>query len=76
MNSFLEPAALLKMNFFWGIFQGFFKKVSEDFVYGTRPCIFVAIVDKLRTVFLRCCISSNKRPQRLLSFETVRCSGY
>ena len=23
MNSFLEPAALLKMSFFWGIFQGF-----------------------------------------------------
>ena len=23
INSFLEPAALLKMSFFWGIFQGF-----------------------------------------------------
>ena len=31
MNSFLEPAALLKMNFYWGIFRGFCLKVSEDF---------------------------------------------
>ena len=33
MNSFLEPVTLLKMNFFLGIFQGFYLKVSEDFFY-------------------------------------------
>ena len=30
MISFLEPATLLKMTFFWGIFQRFCLKVSED----------------------------------------------
>ena len=34
MNSFLEPVTLLKMNFFLGIFQGFYLKVSEDFFYN------------------------------------------
>ena len=31
MTSFLEPLTLLKMNFFWRIFQGFCLEVSEDF---------------------------------------------
>ena len=35
MISFLEPATLLKMAFFWGIFQGFCLKVSEDIFYRT-----------------------------------------
>ena len=30
MNLFLEPATLLKMNFFLDIFEGFCLKVSED----------------------------------------------
>ena len=33
MSSFLEPVTLLKMNYFLGIFQGFYLKVSEDFFY-------------------------------------------
>ena len=35
MISFLEPGTLLRMNFFWGIFQGFCLKVSEDIFYRT-----------------------------------------
>ena len=31
MNSFLEAAVLLKLNFYRGIFQGFCFKVSADF---------------------------------------------
>ena len=53
MNSFLEPVTLLKMNFFLRIFQGFCFKVSEDFFRRTPPCIFVVIVNRLRTVFQR-----------------------
>ena len=41
MNSFLEPVALLKMNFRWVIFQGFCLKVSEDFFYRKPSRIFV-----------------------------------
>ena len=52
MNSFLEPAALLKMNFYFGIFQGFYLKVSENFFYRTPPFIFVVIINKLCTAFL------------------------
>ena len=44
MSSFLKPAALLKMNSYWGIFQGFCLKVSEEFIYRTPPRIFVVIV--------------------------------
>ena len=53
MNSFLEPATLLKMNFFLGAFQGFYLKVSEDFFHRTPSWIFVVIVNRLYTVFLR-----------------------
>ena len=53
MNSFLEPATLLKVNFFLDIFQGFYLKVSMDFFYRTPPCIFVVIVNRLCTVFLK-----------------------
>ena len=52
-NSFLEPVALLKMNYYWGIFQEFCLKVSEDLFYRTPPRIFVLIVNRLCTVFLR-----------------------
>ena len=51
MNSFLEPVALLKMNFYQGIFQGFCLKVLEDFFYRTPLRIFVIIVNRLCTVF-------------------------
>ena len=44
MSPFLKPAALLKMNSYWGIFQGFCVKVSEEFFYRTPPRIFVVIV--------------------------------
>ena len=47
MNSFLEPAALPKMNFYRDIFQGFCLKVSEDFCYRRPPHLFVAIVKKV-----------------------------
>ena len=33
MNSFLEPANLLKLGFFLGIFQEFCLKVPEDFFH-------------------------------------------
>ena len=52
-DSFLVPATLQIMNFFLGIFQGFCLKASEDFFHGTHPCIFVVIVNRLCTVFLR-----------------------
>ena len=52
MNSFLESVALLEMNFYWAVFQGFCLKVSEDFFYRTPPRIFVVIKNKLCTVFL------------------------
>ena len=52
MNSFFEPATLLKLSKnLLGIFQGFCFKVSEDLFYGTPPCIFVA--NRLCTVFLK-----------------------
>ena len=35
MISFLEPGTLLKMNFFWGIFEEFCLKFSEDIFYRT-----------------------------------------
>ena len=41
------------MKFHGVIFQGFSLKVSEDFFYRTPPDIFVVIVNRLRTVFLR-----------------------
>ena len=53
MNSFLDPAPLLKMNFFVGIFQGLCLKVLEDFFHKTPRCIFVVIVNRLYTVILR-----------------------
>ena len=53
MNSFLEPVALLKMNFYGGIFQAFCLKVSENLFYRTSPSIFVVIVNSLCTAFLR-----------------------
>ena len=53
MNSYREPEALLKMNFYGVIFQGFCLKVSEDFFYRTPPRIFVVIVNRLCTVVLR-----------------------
>ena len=46
MNSFLEPAFLLKINFFLGIFQGFCLKVSEDFFHRTPSCIFLVANSK------------------------------
>ena len=46
MNSFLDPAVLLKMNFFLGIFQRFSVEVSEDFFHRTPPCIFVVANSK------------------------------
>ena len=39
--------------FFFGIFQGFCLKVSEDFFYRTSPCIFVVIVNRLCIIFLK-----------------------
>ena len=39
MNSFLEPASLLKMNFFLGIFQEIYLKVSEDIFYHETPIL-------------------------------------
>ena len=53
MNSFLEPATLLKMNFFLGISQGFSLKVSVDFFNRITSGIFVVIVNRLYTIFLR-----------------------
>ena len=53
MNSFLEPVALLKVNFDWAIFQGFCLKIPEDFFYRTSPRIFVVLVNRSGTVFLR-----------------------
>ena len=53
MNSFLKSGTFLKMNFFLDIFQRLCLKVSEDFFHRTPPCIFVVIVNKLCTVFLR-----------------------
>ena len=53
MNSFLEPVALLKMGFYWGVFQGFCLKVLEDFFHRTPPSIFIVIVIRLCTVFVR-----------------------
>ena len=53
MNSFSERATLLKKKFFLGIFQGFCLKVSEDFFNRTPTSIFVVIVNRLCTVFLR-----------------------
>ena len=52
MNSFLEPATLLKMDFSLDIFQGFCLNISEDFFDRTPPCIFAVIVNWLCTVFL------------------------
>ena len=46
MNSFLEPAFLLKINFLQGIFQGFCLKVSEDFFHRTPSCIFLVANSK------------------------------
>ena len=34
---FLEPATLIKMNFFLDIYQGFCLKDSEDFFHRTPP---------------------------------------
>ena len=45
MNSFLESATLLKMEFFLNIFQGFCLKVSEYFFNRRPPCIFAVIVN-------------------------------
>ena len=53
MNSILEPAALLKTNFFLGIVQGFCLKVSEDFFHRTPTCISIVIVNMLYKVFLK-----------------------
>ena len=53
MKSFLERVTLRKKKFFLGIFQGFCLKVSEDFFNRTPPSIFVVIVNRLCTVFLR-----------------------
>ena len=53
MNSLLEPATLLKINFFLDVFQGFCLKVSGDFFQRTSPSIFVVIVNGLCTVFLK-----------------------
>ena len=41
MNSFLEPATLLKLNFFLGIFQGFCLKVLEDLFHRIPLYIFL-----------------------------------
>ena len=38
INSFLEPATLLKINFFLNIFQALCLKVSEDFFHRTYIC--------------------------------------
>ena len=46
MNSFLESATLLKMNFFLGIFQGFSVKVLEDLFHRTPPYIFLVANSK------------------------------
>ena len=40
MNSFLEPATLLKINFSLGIFQGFCLKVSEDFFVQNTSLLY------------------------------------
>ena len=53
MNSFLEPAALLKMDFYRSIFQGFCLKVLQDLFYRSPPRIFVAIVNPSSTVCLK-----------------------
>ena len=53
MNSFLEHATLLKMNFFLGIFRGRCLKVSDDFFDRTPPSLFAALVNRLCMVFLR-----------------------
>ena len=39
MNSFLEPAALLEMKFYLGIFQGICLKVLKDVLYRTPTLI-------------------------------------
>ena len=46
MNSLLGSAALLKMDFFLGIFQRFCLKVSEDFYHRRPPSIFVVVNSK------------------------------
>ena len=51
MNSFLEPVALLRMNFYWGIFPRFCLKISEDFFYRTPACIFVVTVRGFEGLF-------------------------
>ena len=52
MNSFVESVALVKMNFYWGIFQEFCLEVSEEFFFRA-PRRLVVTVNRLCTVFLR-----------------------
>ena len=60
---------LLKMKFFCGIFQGFCSKVSDEFFYRTPPCIFVVIVIRLCTFFLR-------KPRIMLTIRSIMKSFY
>ena len=53
MKSLLGPATLPKMNFFLGIFEGFYLKDCEEFFHRTPPCIAVVIVNRLCKAFLR-----------------------
>ena len=46
MNSFLPPATLPKMNNFFGTFQGFCLKFSEDVFHRSPPCISAVILDR------------------------------
>ena len=50
MNSILNPATLLKVNFFLGVFQGFCLEVSEAFFYRTPLYVFVVTESRLCTV--------------------------
>ena len=53
MKSLLGPATLPKMNFFLGIFEGFYLKDCEEFFHRAPPCIAVVIVNRLCKAFLR-----------------------
>ena len=51
MDSFLEPATLIKNELFLRYFSKILLNVLNDFFHRTPPSIFVVIVNRLQTVF-------------------------
>ena len=51
VNEFIfRNCNLTKMNFSVEMFEEFYLKVSEDFFYGTSPCIFVYLHDLFKII--------------------------